>query len=336
VNRRLLAISFILSSLIILVSSMGVAAAKPHQDPTVSVLASGLGSTSGSTVGPDGALYVAERAASGRILRVDPHTGDVTEFASGLPQAQIFLGGVVDVAFIDNTAYALVTVVDDPVLGGGSDVAGIYRVDGPNSFTLIGDISTFSMNNVPTNTDIALVTGVQYAMETFKGAFLVTDGHHNRVLRVTLDGEVSEMIAFDNKVPTGLEVRGSLVYMAQAGPTPHHPEDGKVVKFGRYSSTATEVAAGARLIVDVEYGRGRTLYGLSQGEWNGGGAGAPAFEDTGALFEANRDGTFTEIVSGLDRPTSLEFIGKTAYVVTMDGEILQIDGVGNPPYGRSR
>lgn len=329
--------SFVLSCLIILISSMGVAAEKPPQDPTVTVLASGLGSTSGSTVGPDGALYVAERAASGRILRVDPHTGDVTEFASGLPQAQIFLGGVVDVAFIGDTAYALVTVVDDPALPEpGDDVAGIYRVDGPNSFTLIGDISTFSMNNVPTNTVIDLTTGVQYAMETYKGAFLVTDGHHNRVLRVTLDGEVSEMIAFENQVPTGLEVRGSYVYMAQAGPTPHLPEDGKVVKFGRYSSTATEVAAGARLIVDVEYGRGRTLYGLSQGEWNGGGAGTPAFEDTGALFEANRDGTFTEIVSGLDRPTSLEFIGKTAYVVTMDGEILKIDGVGNPPYGRSR
>jgi hypothetical protein len=331
--------SFVLSCLIILISSMGVAAEKPPQDPTVTVLASGLGDTSGSTVGPDGALYVAERAASGRILRVDPHTGDVTEFASGLPQAQIFLGGVVDVAFIGDTAYALVTVVDDPaefLPEPGDDVAGIYRVDGPNSFTLIGDISTFSMNNVPTNTVIDLTTGAQYAMETYKGAFLVTDGHHNRVLRVTLDGEVSEMIAFENQVPTGLEVRGSYVYMAQAGPTPHLPEDGKVVKFGRYSSTATEVAAGARLIVDVEYGRGRTLYGLSQGEWNGGGAGAPAFEDTGALFEANRDGTFTEIVSGLDRPTSLEFIGKTAYVITMDGEILKIDGVGNPPYGRSR
>ena len=326
-NRKLLVTSFVLSFLIILISSMAVAAEKPPQEPTVTVLASGLGSTSGSTVGPDGALYVAERGASGRILRVDPHTGDVTEFASGLPQAQIFLGGVVDVAFMDNTAYALVTVVDDPIFGGGSDVAGIYRVDGPNSFTLIGDISTFSMNNVPTNTDIALTTGVQYAMETYRGAFLVTDGHHNRVLRVTLDGDVSELLAFENTVPTGLEVRGNRVYMAEAGPNPHLPEDGKVVKFGGRTSTVSEVASGARLIVDVELNRGRTLYGLSQGEWNGGGAGAPAFEDTGALFVADPDGTFSEIVYGLDRPTSLEFIGRTAYVVTMDGEILKIEGV---------
>ena len=39
---------------------------------------------SGSTIGPGGALYVAE-AAAGRISRIDPKTGDVTTFASGLP-----------------------------------------------------------------------------------------------------------------------------------------------------------------------------------------------------------------------------------------------------------
>jgi hypothetical protein len=32
-------------------------------------------------------------------------------------------------------------------------------------------------------------------------------------------------------------------------------------------------------------------------------------------------------VGGLDRPTSFEFIGKTAYVVTLTGEIWKIDGV---------
>jgi hypothetical protein len=337
-NRKNLVISFVLSFVIILVSSMGVAAEKPTVDPTVTQLASNLGSTSGSTVGPDGALYVAEREVGqdGRILRVDPQTGDAAEFASGLPQAQIPPGGVVDVAFIGNTAYALVTVVNDPLLGGGSAAAGIYRVDSPSSFTLIADIGLFSMNNVPTNTDIALTTGVQYALETFRGGFLVTDGHHNRVLRVTLDGVVSEMLAFDNTVPTGLEVHGNTVYIAEAGPTPHDPEDGKVVAFGPKSSTATEVASGAPLLVDVERGRGRTLYALSQGVWNGVGAGDPADADTGSLLEVNADGTFTIVTEDLDRPTSLEVIGNTAYVVTLTGEIWKIDGIGAPPYGVSR
>jgi hypothetical protein len=48
------------------------------------------------------------------------------------------------------------------------------------------------------------------------------------VLRVTLDGEVSEFLAFDNTVATGLAVSGNAIYMAEAGPVPHLPADGKV------------------------------------------------------------------------------------------------------------
>lgn len=165
---------------------------------------------------------------------------------------------------------------------------------------------------------------------------MVTDGHHNRVLWVTRDGEITELIAFDNTVPTGLAVHGNTVYIAEAGPTPHDPEDGKVVAFGPKWPTATEVASGAPLLVDVERGRGRTLYALSQGVWNGAGAGDPADADTGSLLEVNADGTFTIVMEDLDRPTSLEVIGNTAYVVTLTGEIWKIDGIGAPPYGVSR
>ena len=57
--------------------------------------------------------------------------------------------------------------------------------------------------------------------------------------------------------------------MAEAGPVPHLPEDGKVVSFKAVvqpkSPRATEVASGAPLLVDVEFGRGRDLFALSQG-----------------------------------------------------------------------
>jgi hypothetical protein len=37
---------------------------------------------------------------------------------------------------------------------------------------------------------------------------------------------------------------------------------------------------------------------------------------------------FPDVVrTGLDRPTSLEFIGDTAYVVTLTGEVWEIDDV---------
>jgi hypothetical protein len=304
----------------------------PCPEPTATLLVTGLDtgleSAKGSTVGPDGALYVTEGVA-GRISRVDPQTGEVTTFASGLPTAIIsiggaFIGGAIDVAFIDNIAYALVTLVSPDV--GGTHVDGIYQVDGPDSFTVVADIGAFNLANPPP-TPFDVPTGLQYALQTFRGGFLVTDGHLNRVLRVTLDGEITVSIQFDNIVPTGLEVRGNTIYTAEAGPVPHLPENGKVVSFRPNSPTATEVASGARLLVDVEFGGGR-LYALSQGIFPVGSPPAtPALPNTGELVKVNGDGTFTVIKDGLDRPTSLEFIGNTAYFVTLTGEIWKIDGV---------
>jgi hypothetical protein len=154
-------------------------------------------------------------------------------------------------------------------------------------------------------------------------------------LQVTRDGQVTEFLAFDNIVPTGLAVRGETVYMAEAGPVPHLPEDGKVVSFVPRSTVVTEVAAGASLLVDVEFGRGRTLYALSQGDFGGGPAGAPASPNTGSLVQVNDDGTFAVVRDALDRPTSLDLIGNTAYVVTLAGEVWKIDAVSCPPYGVS-
>jgi hypothetical protein len=318
------------ASLIAVVSPSVASASPPSVAPAATLLVTGLASGSGSTVGPGRALYVTE-GATGRILRVDPETGDVTTFASGLPPSIVGIGGAMDIAFIGDTAYVLVTLVGADV--GGSDVVGIYRVDGPNSFTVIADIGAFAIANPP-DTPFFIPTGVQYALETYRGGFLVTDGHHNRVLRVTLDGAISEVVAFDNIVPTGLEIRGDTVFMAEAGPVPHLPENGKIVSFQTKSPTPAEVALGARLLVDVESGRGRSLYALSQGVFpDGGEPGSPALPNTGSLVKVRGDGTFSVVVNGLNQPTSLEFIKNTAYVVTLGGEIWKIDHVSAPPHG---
>ncbi len=322
-NRKSLVIGLAFSCAIILGSGKADAGKLLSRGPTITRLASGLAGATGSTVGPGGALYVTEGAV-GRISRVDPWTGEITTFASGLPKSIIGIGGAIDIAFIGKTAYVLVTLVGSDV--GGSDIDGIYRVDGPNSFTVVADIGEFAANNPP-KTPFDLPTGVQYALEPYRGGFLVTDGHHNRVLRVTLDGEVTELIGFTNIVPTGLAVSGNTVYMAEAGPVPHLPQDGKVVAFRPKSPTATEVASGASLLVDVEFGRGHRLYALSQGEGSGDPAGSPAKPNTGALVKVNDDGTFSVVIDRLNLPTSLEFIGNTAYVVTLTGEIWKIDGV---------
>ena len=247
-------------------------ATPPSGHPTAHRLVAGLQGGSGSTIGPDRALYVTESAA-GRITRVDPKTGATTTYASGLPTLipEVGFGGPVDVAFLGRTAYVLVTLVGPDVRG--SDVVGLYRVDGPDSFTVVADIGAFSIANPPA-TDFFVPSGVQYALQAYRGGFLVTDGHHNRVLRVTRDGQVTVLRAFGNIVPTGLEVRGRTIYMAEAGPVPHLPEDGKVVAFRLNSPAVRDVAAGARLLVDVEFGRKHRLYALSQGVFPPGNPGA--------------------------------------------------------------
>jgi hypothetical protein len=326
-NRKSLVIGLALNCVITLGSSPVAAAKDPPREPSATLLVTGLEELQESVIGPGGALFVTA-PLTGSIWRVNPKTGAVTLFASGLPACipdPFFIGSrVVDVAFIGGTAYALVTGVGPDLEG--DDVVGIYRVDGPDSFTIVADIGEWSIENPPA-TDFFAPTGFQYAIEPFRGGFLVTDGHHNRVLRVTLDGDITEVIAFGNVVPTGLAVRGNTVHIAQAGPIPHLPENGKVVSFELKSPTAKEVASGAPLLVDVEFGCGRRLYALSQGVWDGPFEGTPALPNTGALVTVNRDGTFTTIVDGLNQPTSFEFIGDTAYVVTLTGEVWKIKGV---------
>jgi len=335
--KRLVSV-FVLTVMLVL-GSTAAAPKKTLAAPAVSVLVTGLEELQGSTVGPGGALYVTAPLA-GSIYRVDPKTGAVTLFATGLPPRDpdfFFIGsGVVDVAFIGGTAYALVTGVAADLLPGSENLVGIYRMDGPDSWTVIADIGTWSEEHPPVP-EFFVPTGFQYAIQTYRGGFLVTDGHHNRVLRVTLDGEISEVIAFDDIVPTGLAVRGNTIYMTEAGPIPHLPENARLMSFSLKSPTATEVASAAGLdvglFVDVEFGRGNTLYALAQGVWDGPFEGAPAQPDTGALLQLNPGGTFSVIVDGLNQPTSMEFIGNTAYVVSLAGEVWKIENVSSPPFG---
>lgn len=290
-------------------------------EPVAEVLATGLTGPIGSTIGPDGALYVADRAA-GEVVRIDLTTGAATTYASGLPVTGP--GGVFDVAFIGETAYVLISVVGPDV--GGSDIGGIYRIDDVDDTTLIANIADWSIENEP-DADYFVPSGVQYAFAPYADGFLVTDGHHNRVLYVELDGEITEVAQYGNTVPTGLQVDGSKVLMAEAGPIPHDPATGRVVVLGPNHPSTRVVASGHSLIVDVE-AAACGYYALSQGDSPGDvEPGSPGLPDSGELLRINGNGTFTVIVDELDRPTSLSFVGDTAYIVTLGGDVLVVDDV---------
>lgn len=291
-------------------------------------LVAGLQGAQGSTIGPDGALYVTEGAA-GRVTRVDPVSGATHTFASGLPPSLIGIGGAVDVAFIGQKAYVLVALNGSDV--GGTTPVGIYRVDGPSSFTLIADLGAYAQANPPA-TPFDLSQGVPYALDVWRGSLLVTDGHHNRVLRVTTGGNISVFRRFGNIVPTGLAIDGSTVYMGQAGAAPHTAQDGKIVAFGAGWKSVGNVASGAPLLVDVEFGGGRSLYALAQGTWDGAFPGSPALPLTGSLMKLAGNGKLVEVAAGLNLPTSLEIIRDDAFVVTLTGEVWKLEGVIDPPF----
>lgn len=309
------------------------------------LLTDGLAGTSGSTIGPDGALYVTE-GLTGKVIRVDPWTGDKSDYGTNLPPGGELLagaGGPVDVAFIDGVAYVLVNLVNGCF--GGPDAVGVYRMEAPDSFSLLADLGSWSASNPPVGFPYFLPCGVPYSLESFRGGLLVTDGHHNRILSVSMAGDISEFETFGNIVPTGLEVHGKTVYMAEAGPIPHEPENGSIVAIDANSHAVSAVASGAPLLVDVELGLGQTLYGLAQGEWCPPGGtppdcgkfeGDPAEPNGGSLVEVNADGSFMAVASGLNLPTSMEFIGNSAFIVNLLGEIWVVDDVSRPPFGKKK
>ena len=289
---------------------------------------------SGSTIGPDGALYVTDGQA-GRVLRVDTRSGAVTPFAAGFPLMNTppGIGGAIDVAFVGHTAYVLVANVG-PFFGEPNEIAGIYRVRRNGRAVLVADIGAWATANPPDpDIEFVLPGGVQYAMEPFRGGFAVTDGHHDRVLYVRGDGQVRELLAVGTVVPTGLAAAGRVLFVGLAGPVPHPPEDGKVVAITPWSDAPVEIASGAPLVVDVEFGPDHRLYALAQGKWEPpGNAGAPASPNTGSLTRVDRHRRLTPVAGPLDRPTSVAFSRRSAFVVTLTGKVLRIDGVGHRPW----
>ncbi|MDR7253086.1 hypothetical protein J2X46_002071 [Nocardioides sp. BE266] len=307
--------------------------------PDVTVLSSkalgGLGS--GSTIGPDGALYVTH-SLGGKLLRIDPDTGAATVVGRGLPtQIPGFgVGGPMDVSFIGDVAYVLVSVAGADA-GGPDDLMGIYRLRKNGAFSVFADLGTWSRNHPPSDPDWFVGQGVQYSMDVWRGGFLVTDAHLGRVIRVNRNGRISELVGFGSTdaVPLGLEVVGDRIFLTLAGPIPHLPITAKIreVRPDGTSKVVARWGAGYRgnrgLILDAEQDGG-PMYGLLQGYWNleptPANEGFPAKHRTGEIVVVRADGTFRTVVRKLDQPTSMELVGDVAYVVTYTGTILRIEG----------
>jgi hypothetical protein len=308
--------------------------------PDVSVLNSkalgGLGS--GSTIGPDGALYVTH-SLRGKLLRIDPTSGAATVVGRGLPKQipGFGVGGPMDVSFIGDVAYVMVSVAGADA-GGPDALMGIYRLKKNGRFAVLADLGTWSREHAPKDPDWFVGQGVQYAMDVWRGGLLVTDAHLGRVIRVNRQGRISELVGFasTDSVPLGLEVVDGRVFLTTAGPIPHQPFTAKIRQVRRNGTTKVVGTWGPGyrgnrgLIVDVEEDDG-PMYGLLQGYWDleptPENEGFPAAHDTGEIVVVRGAGTFRTVVRKLDQPTSMELVGDVAYVVTYTGTVLRIEGL---------
>lgn len=304
-----------------------VGASPPPDPPSIEPVAAGIQGAGGSAIGPDGALYVTENQ-TGRILRIDRNSGATSVYAVGLPTATAPIGGPMDLVFVGDQAYVLVSLVGD--FFGNDAVNGIYRMDGPSDWTVIADLGQWALDHPPgPEIDYFIPTGVHYAIERYRNGFIVSDAHHNKVLRVSKRGTISEVRVFGNVVPAGLETHGRDILLALTGPAPHLPEDGRIVSFSPRGDEVETVAAGGPLMLDVERGRGDRLFGLAQGHFTPGQLdGSPADPFTGELLRVGHDGEVSVVVGGLNQPTSMEIVGNDAWVVGLDGTVVRISGIG--------
>ncbi len=335
--KRIHALFVAASAMAALAIPVGVSADRqlgppPSRDLSVSTLADGIAGAGGTTIGPDGALYVASTA--GEIIRVDVNTGAASVWASGLPPAVAPIGGPTDIVFHSGKAYVLVSLVGG--FFGNNDVNGVYRIDdrSATSHPVVADLGQWALDNPPPDDlDFFIPTGVHYAIESHLGGLVVTDGHHNRLISVSTNGDIGLLKQFPNVVPTGIDTRGNTVLLALAGPAPHLPEWGQLWTVNGHDAATAEAASGAPLLVDVERGRGNLVFGLAQGDFpEGAPDGSPAIPGTGELMVVDGD-TFVPVVAELNQPTSMEIVGNTALVVGLDGVVTRINGLPGPASG---
>jgi len=334
--RRLLlfGVAAIAGALVLMMVARGANAqdGAPPSPSAGTMLVDGLLQPRGTVVGPDGLIYIAEAGSggdtefvtddgvtlhngfTGRISAVDPDTGERTTVAGELPSSATEEGeaiGPADVAFLGDQLYLLLTHGGE-AWGFPDTPTGIYEVNDDGSIDLVADIYEFNVDNpVEAVTSGAQqdveVGGNPYSMMTRGGNFYVVDGNHNRLMEITPDGDITEVVEFpDHPVSTGIDA-GSTgpFYVAYLGQGPFLPEAGKVVQVST-TGTITEVASGVPMLTDVEIGPSNVVYALSFADGF-----APG---TGSIVKVAGT-SFTPVVAGLTFATSMEFIGDTAYVL---------------------
>lgn len=305
--------------------------ATKKRTPSLEVIASGLDNPRGLTVGPDNAIYVAEAGrggpgacivngagatvcygATGAITRIGPQ--QARRIISGLPSLAPTGGngseGPHDVIF-DRHGQGIATIGlgADPNLRAALGPAGArfarllrFRMHGAQA-RFAEDLGAYENAANPAG---GTIDSNPFGLTRYRGSLAVADAGGNDVLQVD-DGVISTLAVFANRpvpgpggvtipmqpVPTSVaEGPDGALYVGQLTGFPFPPGGAVVFRVGA-GGTPEEYATGFTNIIDIAFGRDRSLYVLQISA-----AGLLSGNPMGALIRVAPDGTRTEIFPG--------------------------------------
>ena len=251
---------------------------------------------------------------SGAVVQIVD--GCPRDVASGLPSYNFlplnWADGVIDVAIMDGTIYALVDGGGEAVLH-PDEPNGVYRILADGTTELVADLSAwFRANPVAEPTRDISPDGQPYAMVPGDGLLWISESNHEQILTVTPEGTISRFIdlspaeEFGITVPTGMApAPDGGIYVGLLTELPFPDGTAKVIEIAA-DGMVSDVWTGLTAVTDIALSPDGTLYAteLSTGNTDT----EPFYHpNTGRVVRQTGPDSSEEIATGLNYPVRIGF-----------------------------